>query len=379
MWREEDDLQSMLRESVDRYAAAHATLACFRRSQKSGEGFDPGKWREMAALGWTGMFLSEAAGGTALGLDPALALAAAAGRHLIREPFVASAVIAATVLDGAQAPAARDLARALAAGEAIVVLVDQEEVGAIEPAAPLARIEPAGPRNVLNGRKLFVPAWTPDARLLVTARLDGAPAIVAVGADTAGIAAETHRMTDGTICAHLAFNGVELGRDQIILTGQEAADAVELAIARGRLALAAQLEGAAHRLLALTCDYLGQREQFGAPLAHFQAVRHALVARHLEIELAGASWRSAAAALRDGLSTETKIRISAAKARASDAALGMARSAVHFHGAFGFTEEADIGLYLNAVLRWASWLGNPDLLRQHALALAELEERATCR
>src|SRR5690606_33081212 len=130
-------------------------------------------------------------------------------------------------------------------------------------------------------------------------------------------------------------------------------------------------EGAALKLLAMTGDYLAQRSQFDKSLASFQSIRHGLVSQHLQIEFAGASWRAAAAALHVGMSVDTAIRISAAKARSADAALGMGKAAIHYHGAFGFTDEADIGLYVNAILRWASWLGNAEAHRQRARALSK--------
>ena len=55
----------------------------------------------------------------------------------------------------------------------------------------------------------------------------------------------------------------------------------------------------------------------------------------------------------------------------------MSKAAIHYHGAFGFTEEADVGLYANAILRWASWLGNADAHRRRALNLSR-EQQPTC-
>lgn len=374
MWRQEDELQSMLRESADRYAAGEDSLARFREKRLSTSGFDRASWQAMARLGWTGALLPEQAGGANLDLSAALSLAEALARNLIPEPFVASAIIAATVLGASAAPTARTLAQALAAGEAVVVLADQEDVGAIDPAAPKSVVERTGTGFVLKGRKLFVPAWTGDGHLLASATLDGAPVVALVNADGKGIAAQTHRMTDGTICAHLCFDEVVLDPGALILSGEEASKTIRLAYARGTLALAAQLEGAARQLLSMTIDYVTQRSQFDKPLASFQSVRHGLVSQHLQIELAGASWRSAAVALCAGMSTEAAIRISAAKARCADAALGMGNTAIHYHGAFGFTDEADIGLYVNAILRWASWLGNADAHRQRALRLSRGEQ-----
>jgi alkylation response protein AidB-like acyl-CoA dehydrogenase len=377
MWRQEDELQSMLRESVDRYAAANNTVVRFRDKRMSGDGFELESWRRIAKLGWTSGLLPEEAGGAGLDIVPVLSLAEAVGRNLISEPFVASAIIAATVLGASEAPEARMLAQALAAGDAVVVLADQEQIGAVGPATPLTTVEPVdGGGFALTGTKLFVPAWTDYTRLLVSAVLDGASVVVAVDPGASDIVAERHRMTDGTVCAHLTFDKVALGADAVVLQGNQGADAIRLALARGTLALAAQLEGAARRLLALTGDYLTQRTQFDKPLAHFQSVRHGLVGQHMQIEFAGASWRSAAAALQHGLSIEASIRISAAKARCSEAALGMAKSAIHYHGAFGFTEEADISLYVNAILRWASWLGNAEAHRQLALKLSKERQQA---
>lgn len=378
MWRHEDELQSMLRESVDRYAIANDTLVRFRDKRGSADGFDTQSWRDMAALGWTGALLPEEAGGAGLDFLPVLSLAEAIGRNLIPEPFVASAIIAATVLGASDAPAARKLARALAAGEDVVTLADQEDIAAIEPAAPRAALQPLDSGGfALTGSKIFVPAWTSETRLLVSATLEGDPVVIAVDAGAPGVAAEPHRMTDGTICAHLAFDKTALDDDALILRGDDATDAIRLALARGAIALAAQLEGAARRLLSMTGDYLNQRAQFEKPLASFQSVRHGLVSQHLQIELAGASWRSAAASLQQGLTAESAMRISAAKARCADAAQGMSKAAIHYHGAFGFTEEADIGLYANAILRWASWLGNADAHRGRALNLSR-EQQPTC-
>lgn len=379
MWRQEDELQAMLRESADRYAAANETRARFRTLRKSADGFDPERWRHMAELGWTGVLLPEESGGAGLALAQALMLAEAAGRHLIPEPIVASAIIAASVLAAAQAPVATALARGMANGSGVVVLADQELTGTAGPAMLQTRLDrQADGGLVLRGRKVFVPAWTADPQLLVTAWLDGEATVVAVDPAAAGLMANRLTMTDGTACAHLSFDGVLLGGEAIVLHGRAATDAIALATARGTLALAAQLEGAARQLLSMTADYLIQRTQFDKPLASFQSIRHGLVTQHLQIEFAGASWRSAAAALEDGVSVGALIQISAAKARCADAALAMGKAAIHYHGAFGFTEEADIGLYVNAILRWASWLGNAETHRQRALQLSR-EGRPACK
>ena len=50
----------------------------------------------------------------------------------------------------------------------------------------------------------------------------------------------------------------------------------------GRIALAAEMLGAAEAIVALAVEYSGQREQFGQPIGRFQAMRHTLAWAHTE-------------------------------------------------------------------------------------------------
>jgi alkylation response protein AidB-like acyl-CoA dehydrogenase len=67
--------------------------------------------------------------------------------------------------------------------------------------------------------------------------------------------------------------------------------------------------------------------------------------------------------------TRTTIA-SRVKARCSEAGLRIAREAIQIHGAIGFTDEYDAGLYLKRALVLASWLGNTALHRRRYARLA---------
>ena len=62
--------------------------------------------------------------------------------------------------------------------------------------------------------------------------------------------------------------------------------------------------------------------------------------------------------------------ISRAKARAADAAALITRQAIQMHGAIGFTEDSDVGLYVKRVLTLSAWLGNSAYHRRRYLRLA---------
>lgn len=369
MWRRDDDFQAMLRDSVEAFAESEHGTARFRACRASPLGFDPDVWAAMGGLGWTGILLDEAHGGAGLGLQSALTIAEVFGRRLVPEPFVASAVMAATALAAARGERAGHLAADLAAGRTVVTLAFQEDAEHIATHPAKTRLARRADGYDLSGAKVFVPAWGPATDVLVTADLDGEVALVALRPDAAGLGAVPRKMTDGLVAADLTFDHVAIGADALLGVGPEMSAAIDLAVARGQVAVSAMLEGVAETLLKLTVEHVNRRVQFGKPLGHFQALRHGLVDLHMEIELTGASWRAAATALEDGGAAAARPLIAAAKSRASDTAQRVAGAAIQYHGAFGYTEEADVGLYANAALRWATWLGSAAALRASVLSL----------
>jgi len=365
MWRTEDDLQQMLRGSAAAWAADAAGPETFRQFRASGRGFDPAMWAEMAALGWTGILLPEDKGGSGLGIAPALTLAEIFGRNLVAAPFIPAAVVSGTILARA-AGEGTELAQALAEGQAAPLPAFRESATGLGANAPATEYRDGR----LFGRKLFVPGWHEGAELLVSAQSGGKQLVALVQPAAAGLTTEARAMADGTLTADLNFDGVPA---RPILTGPAAEEALSRAQAHEALALSAMLEGLAAQLFEMTVDYVKSRVQFDKPLASFQVLRHALVDLHTQIELAGASWRRAARALDEGLPSAAQ-RIAAARARAARAAHGMGQAAIQYHGAFGYTEEADVGLYVNAILRLAAQGGSR---RTHGFAaLARHKEAA---
>jgi len=107
--------------------------------------------------------------------------------------------------------------------------------------------------------------------------------------------------------------------------------------------------GAAARLLDMTVEYAAQREQFGAPIGSFQAVKHHCADMVVAVESARASLWAAALAL-DTLDGAARSRAaSAAAAYAKSAAARVAGDALQVHGGIGFTWEHDLHLLLRRI------------------------------
>ncbi|OYW10480.1 MAG: hypothetical protein B7Z53_00970 [Rhodospirillales bacterium 12-71-4] len=146
---------------------------------------------------------------------------------------------------------------------------------------------------------------------------------------------------------------------------------LEAALDEAALATAAMLLGVAEGAFAMTLDYLRTRRQFGKAIGSFQALQHRAVDLKIQIALTRASVEAAAASLDAGAAAAPRTAAtSRAKHRAAQAALLVTREAVQMHGAIGYTDEYDVGLYLRKALVLANLFGSPSLHRARYAACA---------
>ncbi|MFF5261677.1 acyl-CoA dehydrogenase family protein [Actinomadura viridis] len=106
---------------------------------------------------------------------------------------------------------------------------------------------------------------------------------------------------------------------------------------RAAVARVALMSGAAGNALDLTVAYAAEREQFGRPLAKFQAVQQHLAAMAGEVLLIKVAAEAAALAIDSG--GDPAVPVAAARAAAGEAAGVVCTLAHQVHGAIGFTEE----------------------------------------
>jgi alkylation response protein AidB-like acyl-CoA dehydrogenase len=122
------------------------------------------------------------------------------------------------------------------------------------------------------------------------------------------------------------------------------------------LGTAVELLGAAQAALDMTLSYIKLREQFGKPIGSFQALQHRAVNCYVDLEL-NRSLIFAVLAAWDA-STCHPAMVSAVKARVGRSALDTVRAALQLHGAIGYTDEHDIGIYYKRAVALAAKYGN---------------------
>ncbi len=122
---------------------------------------------------------------------------------------------------------------------------------------------------------------------------------------------------------------------------------------------AASMAGAMQAVLDLTLSYTREREQFGRPLAKFQAIQHHLSDIACETAASIAAVELASDALRSAPEPNSGMidEIAIAKIRCGQAASTVAAAAHQAHGAMGFTREYALGRFTRRLWQWQDEFG----------------------
>ncbi|GGY35769.1 acyl-CoA dehydrogenase family protein [Streptomyces djakartensis] len=155
----------------------------------------------------------------------------------------------------------------------------------------------------------------------------------------------------------------------VLERGPKVAAAAAHAVEVAALATAAQGLGLGRALLERTVEYVRRRTQFGVAVGSFQAVKHRLADTLIALEFAQPLVHSAALALAAGDPASGR-EIAAAKVAAGEAAHASARTALHLHGALGYTAEPDLSLWIRKARPLRTAWGDPAACRARVLAAA---------
>ena len=349
----------LLADSVADFAARGTDIARVRKLRGSAAEYDRAVWKKMAELGWLGILVPEQYGGLGLGLTEMAIVARGLARGLAPEPLAATAVLSATALVAAENEALKceQLPR-LVSGQVLPALAWQEDAGVLDPAAARASATPFEGGYKLSGTKRFIAGSAQADAFLVTARAGEAVVLLWVPRDTAGARLALETLADGRAFGTLELKDALVPKAHVAASGAAAAAALSVAFDHANAIAAAELAGVMERALEMSLDYLKTRVQFGKPIGSFQALQHRAVDLHIHGEVANAVLEESLAAL--DLRPAAAARSAAAsrvKARCADAALKITRETIQLHGAIGFTDEYDAGLYLKRALTLAAWLG----------------------
>lgn len=350
----------LLRQSVADFVARGTDIARVRALRRDPTEYDATVWRRMAELGWTGILVPETYGGSGLGLADAAIVAEGVGRALMPEPFTAAAVLAGGVLAAAQNEALKQsLLPAVVRGELVPALAWQEQPAMIDSAHITASAVPFEGGYRLNGTKRYVCGAAGADVFIVAARSEAGLVLACVDRNAAGVDLDLQSLADGRHFGTLELKDAVVSRERVAATGEAAAETLGAALDHAAAIAGAELYGVMSRALEMSVDYMKTRVQFGRAIGSFQGLQHRAVDLYIQQQLASAVLDEGLRELdRRPAPDRRAATASRIKARCSEAGLRVTREAIQIHGAIGFTDDYDAGLYLKRALVLCAWLGN---------------------
>ena len=342
------DEHRALAQTVAGLLTKHQSRAAARGLLEAETDALPAFWAELSGLGLLGLHVPEEHGGSGFGLAETLVVAEQMGRYLAPGPFVPTVVTSAVLAAAGPGELQKRLLPALADGSLIGAVALGGEVRQASGAATgeagvvisghLADVllVPAGDDVLVieksaGGVRCKVPANLDQSRRAARVRLDGAPATVLPGA-------------------------------RGLLT------------AVARAVLAAEAAGIASETTEQAAEYAKVRQQFGRPIATFQAVKHHCANMLVAAELAtAAAWDAGRAGIGGG--DQLSYTAAIAAVLALPAAAGNASLNIQVHGGIGFTWEHDAHLYLRRAAAVAAVVD----VEQAAIEVTDLVRRGVRR
>lgn len=343
--------QKLLAHTARDFLQKHAPLSVCREVLESTEPFSKELWSGVAQIGWLGAAVPEEYGGAGLGRLELAVVAEELGRALAPIPFAPSAclVTEALLLAGSDAQKHEHLP-ALASGEAIGCMAFADGAGVDTPRAGACRFG----SGRLTGAKTAVVDGEAATLALVLAQGEAGPVLVLADLRDARVTRHALRPFDPSrSVANLAFEGTPA--EPLGVAGEGEALAQRL-LERAAVLCAFEQVGGAARAFEMTRAFCLDRHAFGRPIASFQAVKHRLADRWVEIELARSNAYYGAWALEHEV-PELPLAAAAARVSASQAFRAMAEEMVQLHGGVGTTWETDCHLFYRRARHLEAWLG----------------------
>ncbi|MCH9733009.1 MAG: acyl-CoA dehydrogenase family protein [Actinomycetia bacterium] len=283
-------------------------------------GRDTGLWRHLDELGLIRLTGPEQFGGSGAGWHEAAELLAAAVRHGVRIPLAEHDLLACWLLESI-GPRADRAVRTLC-------ILDK------------------------HGRASGVPWASSAERVVFVWQRAGAYLATDAALDDCDIRTGTNLIGEPRDCvvADLgSLTGIPVGADLVAQLRMKSA-----------LVRSIQVCAALDKALELSIDHSMSREQFGRPLAKFQAVAHLIADIATEAALARSATEAAlsAAVLSDWSDPHLEFLVAVARSCAGHAASVVVRNAHQVHGAIGTTNEHRLHQFTRAALAWRSEFGS---------------------
>lgn len=357
--------QTMIKDQAEAWVKEQASIQKFRamRDSKNEQGFAQDTWQQMIDMGWTGIIIPEAFGGSDLGYLTFGVILEQLGQQLSASPLFASAFVGASAINLAGSENQKqNLLPKIADGSEIVTLA-LEEGPRHAPEKIALEAKAANDNFILNGNKTFVLEGMAATTFIVAARTSGKAGdtqgitLFVVPANTQGITRTKLNTVDSRGYANVNFSNVQINKNSVLGKVNEAYADLEKILDYARAGLCAEMFGTAAQAFEMTLEYLKTRVQFGQVIGSFQALGHRAAAFYTKKELARSVYEAALQSI-DSKADNIAEMSSLSKCKIGDFLHDMSNELIQIHGGIGMTDEFDAGFYLKRARALEACYGN---------------------
>ncbi len=344
--------QQLLVKTVQKFCKTESPVERVRKMRDVERGWTPETWAKIGELGWLMVAFPEDAGGLGGSMVDAGLILEQLGKSLVPEPYIASVALGGMAIAKAGSPEQIEQFLApMLAGETSLALAYSESGARFNPHCIATKAEKTADGYSITGDKTFVLNGHAADRLVVAARTSGEVGdekgigLFIVDPAASGVTVQRVTCMDSQNVANIRFEGAKVSGGQVLGEPDGAGPLLDYLVDCGAAATCAEGAGAMQAALAMTREYLVEREQFGTKIGTFQALQHRCVDMFVETELAKGTALMAMIKLDDPDPNERRRAVSAAKWQLAKGGGYVGRQATQLHGGIGVTDEHDIGLY----------------------------------
>ncbi len=364
--------QKLLLESIERFISQDYAFEVRRELAQSALGYSADHWKTFAELGWLSIPFQEANGGFGGSLTDVAIVTESLGRGLALEPYVSGLVLGGRLVEllGTREQTDKILGP-LIGGELQLALAHTERHAGGNPACVKCTAQPDGSDYLLSGEKVMVLNGPSAGQLIVTARIGGGGLersgpgarersgieVFLVDAASEGIRRKDYPIVDQSRASDIVFDKVRVPGTARLGDSETNIAAIETVLNEAIVAFCAEAIGVMDMMLKDTIDYARTREQFGSPLAKFQALQHRMVDMYIAREQSNSLLAMALQTVPAGGEPAHRAA-SALKIHVSKSSKFIGEQAVQIHGGMGTTDELRLGHYFKRLLAIESLLGD---------------------
>lgn len=298
-------------------------------------------------LGFCGLYAAEDIGGLALPrLDATLVFEEMAAADPSTCAFITIHNMATWMLGKWGTSAVRQQwGELLSSGKKLASYCLTEPGSGSDAASIQTRARREGQSYLISGSKVFISGAGATDVLVLMARTGGPGpggiSAFAVPADAPGIhygKKEQKMGWNSQPTRQINFDGVRIPADHLLGQEGEGFKIAMKGLDGGRINIATCSVGAAQGALGHAQRYMHERQQFGRPLASFQALQFKLADMATELVAARQMVRLAASKL-DAAAPDASTYCAMAKRFATDAGFAVVNEALQLHGGYGYIRE----------------------------------------